>query len=274
MTHIHQSKQQEQGFTLVELSIVLVIIGLIVGGILVGQDMIKAAEIRSTVSQIGSLNAAMNTFRDKYQFLPGDINADAAAAAGMTARGGGMGSGDGNSMIDGFGTTTPTTFVSIVGGETALVWRDLNFVGMLDGSFVTATDAQANPGAALGTDGVKQFLPEARLGRGNYITVYASQGYNFYQITGITQIAAGAPTLTAALTPQETLNLDQKTDDGVPLTGTSRAQAVAGTALNVAATAAVPAAAVCVSNVTGNPYNTTTEAFANAPACGLRVRMN
>jgi prepilin-type N-terminal cleavage/methylation domain-containing protein len=64
------------GFTLVEIAIVLVIIGLIIGGILVGQDLIRVATIRSQVSQIDKYQAAINTFRLKYNnALPGDVPA-------------------------------------------------------------------------------------------------------------------------------------------------------------------------------------------------------
>jgi prepilin-type N-terminal cleavage/methylation domain-containing protein len=72
-----------RGFTLIELSIVLVIIGLIVGGVLVGQDLIKAAQIRSLIKQQVQFKAAVGAFRDKYVCLPGDcIN---AASFGFTA---------------------------------------------------------------------------------------------------------------------------------------------------------------------------------------------
>lgn len=60
------------GFTLIELSIVLVIIGLLVGGVLVGRDLIRAAEIRSTIGDLEKLKTAINTFRVKYNCLPGD----------------------------------------------------------------------------------------------------------------------------------------------------------------------------------------------------------
>lgn len=66
------------GFTLIELSVVLVIIGLIAGGILLGQDLIHAAELRATIAQIEQFESGVNTFKTKYGCLPGDC-ADAAS---------------------------------------------------------------------------------------------------------------------------------------------------------------------------------------------------
>jgi prepilin-type N-terminal cleavage/methylation domain-containing protein len=93
-----------QGFTLIELSIVLVIIGLIVGGVLVGQDLIRAAEVRATISQIEKYNTAANTFLGKYGYLPGDIKDPDASNFGFISRhmqcqDGGLG--DGNGVIEG-----------------------------------------------------------------------------------------------------------------------------------------------------------------------------
>src|SRR3984957_20998129 len=73
------------GFTLIELSIVLVIIGLIVGGILVGQDLIKAAEVRAQLLQIEKYNSAVNTFRGKFGGLPGDLALSLANQFGFTS---------------------------------------------------------------------------------------------------------------------------------------------------------------------------------------------
>jgi prepilin-type N-terminal cleavage/methylation domain-containing protein len=64
--------QKNHGFTLVELSIVLVIIGLLAGGILIGRDLILAAEIRKQVQQIRDYEVAVNTFKLKYNCFPGD----------------------------------------------------------------------------------------------------------------------------------------------------------------------------------------------------------
>ena len=62
---------REQGFTLIELAIVLVIIGLIVGGVLVGQDLIKAAEIRASVTQIEQYNTAAKYIPHEICGFPG-----------------------------------------------------------------------------------------------------------------------------------------------------------------------------------------------------------
>src|ERR1700710_2201298 len=82
---------ENQGFTLIELSIVLVIIGLIVGGVLVGQDLIKAAATRAQISQIEKYNQAVNTFKTKYNGIPGDLQASLAAQFGFTVGAGCVG---------------------------------------------------------------------------------------------------------------------------------------------------------------------------------------
>src|ERR1700685_2119592 len=95
------------GFTLIEMSIVLVVIGLVVGGVLVGQDLIRAAYVRAQISQIEKFNTAVNTFYGKYQALPGDINSTIAQTNGFAARGQYNpavkdGAGDGNGIIQGW----------------------------------------------------------------------------------------------------------------------------------------------------------------------------
>lgn len=60
-------------FSLVELSIVLVILGLLVGGILAGQSLVRASQLRGVAQDVNDLKTAIFTFRDKYFFLPGDI---------------------------------------------------------------------------------------------------------------------------------------------------------------------------------------------------------
>ena len=67
---------KKSGFTLIELSIVLVILGLLVGGILVGADLIQAARIRAQISDFQAINTGAATFQLKYNALPGDMNSE------------------------------------------------------------------------------------------------------------------------------------------------------------------------------------------------------
>ena len=71
------------GFTLIEISIVLVILGLIIGGVLIGRVLVKAAEIRSSISQIEQYRTAANTFKLKYNCLPEDCLQSQASAFGL-----------------------------------------------------------------------------------------------------------------------------------------------------------------------------------------------
>jgi prepilin-type N-terminal cleavage/methylation domain-containing protein len=66
--------KRQQGFTLVELAIVLVILGLLVGGVITGQNLIRAAELRSVTVEFAQYQSAVLQFRDRYRALPGDMN--------------------------------------------------------------------------------------------------------------------------------------------------------------------------------------------------------
>ena len=90
------------GFTLIELSVVLVIIGLIVGGILIGQDLIRSAEVRAQITQIEKYNQAVNTFKGKYGGIPGDLNVGMASQFGFNVPGcDAMGLRNGNGLLEG-----------------------------------------------------------------------------------------------------------------------------------------------------------------------------
>jgi len=112
------------GFTLVELSIVLVIIGLIIGGVLSGKQIMLNAQITNTVNAIQAYEAQFQTYKQNYGAMPGD-DANATkhfSSAGIPA------DGDGSNKIDGdFNSTTDKA-------ETRLLWADLRAAGLVKGS--------------------------------------------------------------------------------------------------------------------------------------------
>jgi len=286
------TKAPKKGFTLLELSIVLVIIGLIVGGVLVGQDLIKAAEVRATVGQYEKFNASINTFRTKFDGIPGDLAGSKANAFGLLVHGtagsiGTTGFGDGNGLIN----DTASTNTNLPVGETLVFWRHLSDASLTDGAYgrdiTTALALGATP-----TPG--DYFPPAKLGRGNYWVVGSAQGDNYYVLGGVGNggtISGTTYNATGALTPIETFNIDTKVDDGAPNTGQVQARGI-GTSgvLNTAfsplsAGSTVPAsvnatstAATCMVGAAGalatNTYNRNTATGGNDPSCVLRLRFN
>lgn len=239
---------KEQGFTLIELSIVLVIIGLIVGGVLVGQDLIRAAEVRATIAQIEKYNTAVNTFRGKYNALPGDMNASTASAFGFAARGANGGQGDGNGVIEGYNGTSALGYFQA--GETLSFWSDLSVgnaatpmnINLIDGSFTLyALPTTAAP--TITSANASSYYPAAKLGRGNSIYVYSTNGTNYYGIAPVTTAAGVVGTLTASMTVSQAYQIDKKTDDGFPATGNVSATWASGGLAENAAAAIVNAAA-------------------------------
>ena len=156
------------GFTLIELSIVLVIIGLIIGGILVGRDLINAATVRAQISQIEKYNTAVNTFRLKFGYLPGDIPDPTASAFGFAARGTVQGTGDGNGVIEGNYCACAGEAIGVTEsvGETVMFWVDLSTAGLISGGFNTAS-ATVMLGADITTANIGLYLPRAALGGGS-----------------------------------------------------------------------------------------------------------
>ncbi len=193
----HTQQHAQAGFTLVELSIVLVIIGLIIGGVLVGQDLIKAAEIRSQVAQIQEYNSAVNAFRDRYQVIPGDVGAVKATQFGFNDAANRV-PGTNNCDQDGLIECNAAGCADIraFGGETAVFWTDLYDTLLIAAELDTATSAvDGGAGANIVpgdlTNDLNDYLPGAKIGRGNYIMAFSASGRNFFQLGGVTAIANG-----------------------------------------------------------------------------------
>ncbi|MEW5967588.1 MAG: prepilin-type N-terminal cleavage/methylation domain-containing protein [Pseudomonadota bacterium] len=134
--------RRQSGFTLIEIAIVLVIIGLLLGGILKGQELITQGRIRNVANDFQSMTAAINLYQDRYRALPGD-DAGAATRWGITAPSGGT---LGNGIVEGtYNSATATN-------ESRQFWLHLRRAGLVGGN---VNDDTTPPNAASGITGVQ-----------------------------------------------------------------------------------------------------------------------
>jgi len=194
--------RRQSGFTLIEIAIVLVIIGLLLGGILKGQELITQGRIRNVGNDFQSVTAAINLYQDRYHALPGDD----PGAGGTTGRWTTTTSGDGDGVFDGAYneacTATSTT-------EPCLFWHHLRLAGLVTGAAADRTQA-----------------------------VNAVQGRTGVQNGGLGLV--GPIVCSNNLPAKIAQAIDAQFDDGNATTGTMRGETI--TVLTTALTATTPTA--------------------------------
>lgn len=194
-----------KGFTLVELSIVIVIIGLIVAGVVGGQSLVNQAKLRNIVTDINKFNVAINAFILEYNASPGDISNATSYWPGLTNNG------NGNKDIN-CTDTDPE--------EVALAFQHLSLAGLIPGNF-SGDVSGCNSGSTydLGVDFPEGPIPKSHYrffdkrstfsqrGISNYI------GFHGYRTNSTTNNTDGI------LTAKQAFSIDSKIDDGVAYTG-------------------------------------------------------
>ncbi|MFZ4124521.1 MAG: type II secretion system protein [Rickettsiales bacterium] len=195
-----------RGFSLVELSIVLVILGLLTGGILAGQSLIRAAELRAVSTEQQRYTAAIGTFRDKYFAIPGDMINATSFGAGTW-----IGNGDGDGTVETTGTATTN--------EISLFWVHLAAAGLIEGSYTNVS------GTAMtaGTNNPRSKLSNSGWNVGGIGAIATTPTTDYFEGSyGNAFLFGGGTSATLpleALKPEEAWNIDTKADDGKPATG-------------------------------------------------------
>ena len=251
------------GFTLIELSVVLVIIGLIIGGVVGGREIIRGAELNSVVTDIASYKTAAANFRLKYGAIPGDLKNATTYWPAQTS------DGDGNGDI-------------YNSSEWHLFWQHLTLAGMIPGKYSGAMSHRPGPwtiGGAMIDQNCPVNCPSTKFpgagigaysrlgtGAGSWVDWDAMVLFPADYVNGFVigdYWGEENPTIYPVFTPVEALSLDSKADDGNPGTGRwiARANAVgySGSMPNCT-NSAVTAAATATYLLT----------YPNA-ACGLHV---
>jgi prepilin-type N-terminal cleavage/methylation domain-containing protein len=195
-------RKQQGGFTLIEIAIVLVIIGLLLGGVLKGQELITAARVRNLISTQDGVKAAYFGFLDRYRALPGDFGAAATTIPGCNVAPVCV-NGNSNGQINANGTGTPAATID----EQNATWEHLSKAGFITGNYAYAAGAPAA--------GSTPTNPYGSFNQLIFDTVYregaADAGTSRHNLK------------TGANIPSDILaEVDRKVDDGQAGTGTLR----------------------------------------------------
>lgn len=271
--------RSQSAFSLVELSIVLVILGLLTGGILGGQALIRAAELRAVSADVSRYTSAIQAFRDKYMALPGDMpNAVKfwGAQAGGTAdgvdatctaldstspaTGPATCNGNGNGQIGVYFTLINNSNV-----EPLRAWQHLANAGLIEGQY-TGVGNVVSPALTAGAN-----APASRIRPGVFTLVFFGQTPNaswLYPSAYGHVLNFGNPANAsyhhmgygAILRTEEAWNIDTKMDDGKPALGS----VMTGLAGN---TRGVSDSAACADNA--NPSSANYALATTGTQCGL-----
>ncbi|MBL8641113.1 MAG: prepilin-type N-terminal cleavage/methylation domain-containing protein [Alphaproteobacteria bacterium] len=231
------ARRNESGFTLVELAIVMIIIGLLIGGILKGQELITNARVSSTVAQVKAIESGISGFRDKYAAFPGDLaNPGGRLPSCTVAPCNGVATG--GTLANGFIEPQNPGGTTVLQDEASVAFIHLAAAGLIGGVQPTATAlgaGRSHPTTPLGgTWAISSF-------NGTATGVVNANGVPAGVYVLSKQVAPG--TITTAdnvqnMTPSSAANIDRKLDDGVPTSGQVRA---VGGNLNAANCASGPA---------------------------------
>jgi len=204
--------KKNSGFTLIELSIVLVIIGLVAGGILLGSAMIKSAEQRKLVSKLEAYNTAVNTFRLKYECLPGDCKN--ASEFFDTAN-----DGNGDKLLQPDPVESELLYSAswqrTYGFEFAYFWEHLSNAQLIDGAY----DSSAIKGIGFPTTNDNHGVIVAL---NDFYAAEWDKPIAPYFFVGTQGDLSGLninDSLDYVYTEEEALSIDSKFDDGKPNSG-------------------------------------------------------
>ena len=203
---------RQSGFTLVELAIVLMIIGLLIGGVLRGQELMGNARLQRVINDITSYGAAINTFMDSYSARPGDLATASTRLPGCeTGNSNSCRNGNGNGII-GAPVSTWDVGDQSIASENTQFWKHLAMAHLVSG---------VNPSASILDWGMSH--PAAPL-PGGYAMITTVGG-------GVANITSGSLVMqlrtdintsvetNPAMSPKQAAYIDRKMDDGIPQTG-------------------------------------------------------
>lgn len=213
-------KQNQGGFTLVEISIVMIIIGLLIGGTFGGMKLIENMQVNRTVQDLQSINSAALTFKDAYGRLPGDITNPATRLPNCTVAPCATG-GDGNRIL-GTSNVTASTEALTATSEKFTFWHHLQAADLVSLGTHNTVDLNFGEGQPKsGLDGGYRMYGHFS---GQVLTPLATWSGHVIYLTGVPDIAVNVADANIAAAHRSTTcgqlrSVDAKMDDGLPRSG-------------------------------------------------------
>ena len=198
-------RNKQSGFTLVEIAIVLVIIGLLLGGVLKGQELINSAKIKNVANDLNGIAAGVYAYQDRYKTFPGDDkNAKSRWTTSQNGNGDGVVGGDPSAVPAVLASSVnynadPGTTVGATTPELLLFWQHMRLAGFVAGATTGADQPQNALGGIVGV----------QTGTGTVTT-------------GASADMGGLVVCTSNLPGKIAEAIDRQFDDGIALTGTMR----------------------------------------------------
>jgi len=218
--------KNQRGFTLIELAIVLVIIGLLLGGVLKGQELINSAKVKNLAADFRNTQVYIFGYQDRFKVVPGDDRAVADHVAGTPA-----GVGTQNGVIEG------SWFEPAANTESCVFWQHVRLAG-----FASGQTAPGDISCAAGND----YMP--RNAEGGVVGVQGVADFNtLFGFAGVNAMVGSFVVCSAQVRGSFATQLDTLLDDGNTQTGNVRAYTANGAW--VATNAIVGAAASAPHNV-------------------------
>jgi len=217
--------QQLKGFTLLETSIVIIIMGFLISGIFVGQTMFRTANLNSVLADAARYSSAFSDFQEKYNALPGDLF-NAESFWGTPAGGCPNNNGVGTQVCNGNGDGQVCNANNAANiAELHSEWVELANAGFISSSYTYTSAASTyqvgvdTPATAIGNGTFMFYYATCLIGDGLYTSVMP---YNIHWLS-FGRLLPSTGTLLPIINGGEGYNIDKKTDDGLPATGRVRA---------------------------------------------------
>lgn len=215
--------KNESGFTLVELAIALMIIGLLIGGVLKGIELVENARVTQVMRNVKGYETAVTAFQSMYVAMPGDINNPSARLPSCDAVNHAVcaNAGNGNGMVGTSNTTGATAPDPVaIDEENRNFWLHLAVTGLISGVEPQGTSDPVTDGIIWGEAypaspviGAGYMIQHMRMNGAASYQANARFSGHFIELRGVT---IGTP---GVLTGNQAVQIDNKFDDGSPISG-------------------------------------------------------